>query len=64
MPGQGPPAHPPRRQFPRRILSYPAHMTLGALMSLAVVMAERRVRKALRSTTAPRHQTSPEEAAK
>jgi hypothetical protein len=39
-------------------------MTLGALMSLAVMMAERRVRKALRSTTAPRHQTSPEEAAK
>ena len=41
MPGQPP--------LQRRILGYPARVILGTLMSLAVVLAERRIRKALRS---------------
>jgi hypothetical protein len=60
MPGHSPPAHAPHRQFSSRILRYPAQVTLGALMSLAVVVCEWRIRKALRSDTGPdrRHQTS------
>jgi hypothetical protein len=45
MPGQPKPSQAPRR----RILGYPARAILGTLMSLAVVVAERRIRKALRS---------------
>ncbi len=37
----------------RRILGYPARAILDTLMSLAVVVAERRIRKALRSTAEP-----------
>ena len=49
MPGQCPPSQALRR----RILAYPARAILGALMSVAVVVAERRIRKALRSTAGP-----------
>jgi len=49
MPGQCPPSQALRR----RILGYPARAVLGTLMSLAVVVAERRIRKALRSTAGP-----------
>jgi hypothetical protein len=38
------PGHAPRQQ---RILGYPARVILGTLMSLAVAVAERRIRKAL-----------------
>ena len=41
----------PSRALRRRILGYPARAILGALMSLAVVVAERRIRKALRGGT-------------
>jgi hypothetical protein len=37
----------------RRVLRYPARLILGALMSLAVVVAERRIRKALGSGAGP-----------
>jgi hypothetical protein len=49
MPGQSQPSQAPRR----RILEYPARAILSTLMSLAVVVAERRIRKALRSTAGP-----------
>jgi hypothetical protein len=49
MPGQSQPSQAPWR----RILGYPARAILGTLMSLAVVVAERRIRKALRSTAGP-----------
>jgi len=49
MPGDSPPAGAPRRPFAKRMLRYPAHVTLSVLMSLAVMMAERRIRKALRA---------------
>lgn len=39
--------------IPRRILRYPAQVTLSALMSLAVTALERRIRKALRSSAGP-----------
>lgn len=58
MSGHSPPAHAPQRQFLKRILSYPAHVTLSALMSLAVVVSERRIRKALRANAAPGRRTS------
>jgi len=53
MPGPAPPAAAPRRQFPNRILAYPAQATLSALMSVAVVVLERRIRKALRPEANP-----------
>jgi hypothetical protein len=43
----------PSQSLRRRILGYPARAILGTLMSLAVVVAERRIRKALRSTAGP-----------
>ena len=46
MPGQSQTSQALRR----RILGFPARAILGTLMSLAVVLAERRIRKALRST--------------
>jgi hypothetical protein len=46
MPGQSPPA----QASPQRFFGYPARVILGTLMSLAVVVAERRIRKVLRST--------------
>ena len=57
MPGQAPsarsapavPAPAPRRAFPARVLSRAQRAVLGALMSLAVIVLERRIRKALRS---------------
>ena len=51
MPGQSPPAGTQQRLFAGRILRYPAQALLSALMSLAVAMSERRIRKALR----PKH---------
>jgi hypothetical protein len=45
MPGQSPPAQAPRQRF----FGYLARVILSTLMSLAVVVAERRIRKALRS---------------
>ena len=58
MAGHSPPAHAPGRQLAQRIVTYPAHVTLSALMSLAVVVLERRISKALRSNTGPDRQTS------
>ena len=49
MPGQSQPS----RALRRRILGYPARAILGTLMSLAVLVAERRIRRALRSTAGP-----------
>ena len=49
MPGRSQPSQVRRR----RILGYPARAILRTLMSLAVVVAERRIRKALRSTAGP-----------
>jgi hypothetical protein len=49
MPGQSQPSQALRR----RILGYPARAILGTLMSLAVVVAERRIRKALRPAAGP-----------
>ena len=48
MPGDPAPAGAPRPRFAKRVLRYPAHVILSAGMSLAVMMAERRIRKALR----------------
>ena len=54
QPGQSQPGQSqPGRALRRRSLAYPARAILGALMSLAVVVAERRIRKALRSTAGP-----------
>jgi len=58
MPGHAPPDRSPQRQFPRRILAYPAPVALGTLMSVAVVVLERRIRKALRSSAEPDRRTS------
>jgi len=53
MAGHSPTAHASQRQFPARILSYTARAILGTLMSLAVAVLERRIRKALRSKAGP-----------
>ena len=53
MAGHSLPAHAPGRQLAQRIVTYPAHVTLSALMSLAVVVLERRISKALRSNRDP-----------
>ncbi len=53
MPGQSPSAGTQQRQFAGRILRYPAQALLSALMSLAVAMSERRIRKALRPKPGP-----------
>jgi hypothetical protein len=58
MPGHSPPAHVPQRRFGRRILGYAPHVILNTLMSLAVVVFERRIRKALRSNAGPGRRTS------
>lgn len=47
MPGRSP-------SLPKRVLRYPARLILSALMSLAVLVLERRLRKALRPSTGPR----------
>jgi len=53
MPGQSPPAGTQQRQFPGRILRYPARALLSALMYFAVAVSERRIRKALRPKPGP-----------
>jgi hypothetical protein len=53
MPGQSRPG------WRRRIVEYPAQLILGALMSLAVVVAERRIRKAIGSSAGPGHRAEP-----
>ena len=45
MPGQGP----PERHFQNRVLRYLPRVILNLLMSVAVMVLERRIRKALRS---------------
>lgn len=62
MLGHSTPNHAPRRQFPKRILAYPAQVILSALMSLAVRVLERRIRNALRSTASSDRRTSQVEA--
>jgi hypothetical protein len=52
MPGPSP-ADTKQRQFPGRILRYPARALLGALMYFAVAVSERRIRKALRPKPGP-----------
>ncbi len=47
MPGHPPPGQAPQRSFAARILGFPQRVTLSALMSLAVIVLERRIRKAL-----------------
>jgi hypothetical protein len=49
MSRQSPAVRVPRRQFAKRVLRYPARIILAAIMSLAVTVAERRIRKALRA---------------
>ena len=49
MPGHSLPAGAPQRPFPKRMLRYPARVILSAFMSLAVMVMERRIRKALRA---------------
>lgn len=44
----------PQPSLPRRVLRYPARVILNALMSLAALVLERRLRKALRPSTEPR----------
>jgi hypothetical protein len=56
MPGPAPPARAHQR-FPRRMLAYPAQLTLSALMSVAVAVLERRIRKALRPKTGAARRT-------
>ena len=59
MPGQSPPAGTQQRQFPGRILRYPARALLSALMYFAVAVSERRIRKALRPKPDPAVAPSP-----
>jgi hypothetical protein len=49
MPGYSPPA----RRFLAPVLTYPPRAILSALMWLAVIVLERRIRKALRSAEVP-----------
>jgi hypothetical protein len=58
MTAPNPSAPVPRRPLLRRILRYPARLILSTLMSLAVAVLERRVRKALRSSAEPGDRTS------
>jgi hypothetical protein len=58
MTAPNPSAPVPRRPLPRRVLRYPARLILSTLMSLAVAVLERRVRKALRSSAEPGDRTS------
>ena len=52
MPGPSP-AGTQQRQFAGRILRYPARALLSALVYFAVVVSERRIRKALRPKPGP-----------
>ena len=47
MPGHSRPGRAPHRGFPARVLGYLQRAILGALMSCAVIVLERRIRKAL-----------------
>ena len=62
MPGHSTPDHAPQRRFPKRIRAYPAQVILSALMSLAVMVLERRLRKAFRSNAGSDRPTSQVEA--
>jgi hypothetical protein len=55
MPGPSPPAQAPERRFLAPVLGYPARATLNSLMSLAVIVLEWRIRRALRSDAEPGH---------
>jgi hypothetical protein len=59
MAGRSPSAPASQRPLPRRILRYPAQVILSALMSLAVTVLERRLRKTFRSSAEPADQASP-----
>jgi hypothetical protein len=59
MAGRSPSVPAPQRPLPRRILRYPAQLILSALMSLAVTVLERRLRKTLRSSAEPGDQDGP-----
>ena len=49
MPDPAPGGQAPPRAVPGRVISRVQRAILGALMSLAVIVLERRIRKALRS---------------
>jgi ribose 1,5-bisphosphokinase PhnN len=59
MAGRSASAPASQRPLPRRILRYPARVILSALMSLAVTVLERRLRKRLRSSAEPVGQAGP-----
>jgi hypothetical protein len=62
MPGHSTPDHASQRQFAQRILAYAAQVILSTLMSLAVIVLERRIRKALRSNAGSDRRTGQVEA--
>lgn len=49
----------PRGPMAKRVLGYPARVVLGALMSLAVTVLERRMRGALRAGGEPARPARP-----
>jgi hypothetical protein len=53
MPVHSPPAPPPPTPLARRVLAYPPRVILNTLMSLAVMVLERRLRQAVRSGAKP-----------
>ena len=61
-PGSASPGSSPGQRWLGRILAYPAQVTLNALMSLAAMAFERRIRKALRSKAGPARRTGQVEA--
>ncbi|HEY7012047.1 MAG TPA: hypothetical protein VH480_04770 [Streptosporangiaceae bacterium] len=59
MAGQSPPGPASRRGPVARVLAAPQRAVLGSLMSLAVIVLERRLRKALRAEPGGGGQTPP-----
>jgi hypothetical protein len=58
MPAPAPSAPVPRRPLRKRVLRHPARLILSTLMSLAVTVLERRIRKAFHSSAEPADQAS------
>ena len=57
MPSHSPPVAEPERRFLAPALRYLSRAILNALMSLVVIVLERRIRKALRSGPGPVRRT-------